>query len=310
MCKVLVRTNGMEHKEWLRYRKLGIGGSDAGAICGLNPYVSPMHVYLDKTGDESEEKENEAMKQGRELEEYVAKRFCEETGLKVRRANVIYTHEKYPFMLANVDRMIVGEDAGLECKTASPFNRAKWRDGEIPPHYLLQCHHYMAVTGAKAWYLAVVIYSTEFKYMKIERDEEIIQYLIAIESEFWNQHVLAGKLPEPDGSEAADIVINRYFRKAMEEEQVELQGFDEKIKRRMEINELQKKLDNENRMIEQEIKLYMGNAEAAISDSFKVLWKNALTSRLDTQKLKEELPDIYERFCKKIESRRFMVRTV
>ena len=44
MCKT-ISTMGMEHEEWLRLRKGGIGGSDAGAMCGLNPYRSPMAVY-------------------------------------------------------------------------------------------------------------------------------------------------------------------------------------------------------------------------------------------------------------------------
>ena len=73
--KKLVSTLGIEKEEWLRYRKGGIGGSDAGAVCGLNPYRTAMEVYYDKTSDEIEEMDNEAMRQGREFEEYVARRF-------------------------------------------------------------------------------------------------------------------------------------------------------------------------------------------------------------------------------------------
>ena len=84
--KKLVSTLNLSKTEWLQYRKKGIGGSDAGAVCGLNPYVSEMDVYLDKiNSDIVEEKDNEAMKQGRDLEDYVARRFTEETGLKVRK---------------------------------------------------------------------------------------------------------------------------------------------------------------------------------------------------------------------------------
>ena len=87
--KKLVSTLGLRREEWLRYRKRGIGGSDAAAVCGLNPYSSPLQVYLDKTSGENGY-DNEAMRQGRDLEEYVARRFTEETGRKVRRANAIY----------------------------------------------------------------------------------------------------------------------------------------------------------------------------------------------------------------------------
>ena len=63
------------------------------------------------------------MRQGRDLEDYVAQRFSEETGFKVRRANAIYQSEEHPLLLADFDRLIVGQKAGLECKTVSPFLR-------------------------------------------------------------------------------------------------------------------------------------------------------------------------------------------
>ena len=119
---IKISTTDLTHEEWLRLRKAGIGGSDAGAICGLNPYASPMSVYYEKTSLEAEDFDNESMRQGRDLEDYVARRFMEETGLKVRRSNVMYQSETYPFMLANVDRLISGENMGLECKTASAYS--------------------------------------------------------------------------------------------------------------------------------------------------------------------------------------------
>ena len=97
--KKLVSTLNLDKKEWLKYRKGGIGGSDAGAICGLNPYRTAMQVYNDKRTDEIVEFDNEAMREGRDLEEYVARRFMEVTGKKVRRANTMFCDEENPFML-------------------------------------------------------------------------------------------------------------------------------------------------------------------------------------------------------------------
>ena len=167
----LVSTLHMDHEVWLENRRKGIGGSDAGSICGLNPYSSAISVFQDKTQPLTEKPDNESMRQGRDLEEYVARRFMEETGKKVRRANAIFYKEEQPFMLANVDRLIVGENAGLECKTASAYSADKWKDGHIPESYEIQCHHYMAVTGADAWYIACVTLGKEFIWHKIERDE-------------------------------------------------------------------------------------------------------------------------------------------
>lgn len=306
--KKLISTLNLPHEEWLKYRKQGIGGSDAGAVCGLNPYSTAMNVYYDKTTPDAGIEDNEAMRQGRDLEAYVAQRFMEETGLKVRRSHAMYGHEQYPFMLADVDRLIVGQNAGLECKTASAYSADKWKNGEIPPHYYIQCLHYMAVTGADAWYLAVVILGQEFKYMKIERNEEEIHNLEAIEADFWNQHVVPGIMPSPDGSKVCDEVISRYFPFARKGAAIPLTGFDEKLERREEIELLIKKLETESRQIEQEIKLYMEDAECAASDRFRVSWNSFESVRIDSKKLKSEQPETYEQFSKRNTARRFTVK--
>lgn len=305
--KKLVSTANIDKADWLKYRKLGIGGSDAGAICGLNPYRTAMQVYYDKTSEEVEELDNEAMRQGREFENYVARRFTEATGKKVRRANYMFQDKVHPFMLADVDRMIVGENAGLECKTASPYLEDKWKDGNIPMSYQIQCHHYMAVCNAEAWYIAVLIYGKEFKYYKIERDEQIIADLIQIEKDFWENYVEKKVLPEPDGSKIADSVIAEYFKNTLTET-IPLTGFDEKLKRRQELVEVIDRMDTEKKQIEQELKMYLGEAEQAENESFRVTWKAVSSKRIDVTRLKEEEPEIYEKYLQTTKSRRFMVK--
>ena len=255
--KRLVDTTKITHEEWLRYRKMGISGTDAGSICGLNPYRSAMQVFIDKTTDTIEEIDNEAMKQGRDLEEYVAQRFCEMTGKKVRRANAIFSNDEHPWMLANFDRLIVGERAGLECKTVSAYGADKWKDGAVPMHYLLQCQHYLAVSGYDTWYIAALILGKEFIIRKIERDEELISDLIKIEKHFWENHVLAGVMPNPDGSKSADEFLSQYFGKAKKDSAIELIGFDARLERRDTIIQEVAKLQKEQSLIEQEIKMYM-----------------------------------------------------
>lgn len=297
----------VSHEDWLKMRKTGIGGSDAGAICGLNPYTTAMAVYRDKTSEETESEDKEAMRQGRDLEDYVAKRFMEATGLKVRRSNFMYRSVDYPWMLANVDRLIIGEDAGLECKTASAYNADKWKDGEIPPHYLIQCYHYMAVTGIRSWYIAVVILGRDFKYVKVEWDDELIQNLIEIEADFWNNHVLSDVMPEPDGSKVCDEVLEQYFHTSRKGASIPLVGFNAQLERRMELNALIDKLELEKNQIDQQIKLYMKDNELAVSDRYKVMWTTVSSSRVDTKRLKADKPDVYNEFLKTSSSRRFTV---
>lgn len=305
--KKLVSTLNLDKREWLKYRKSGIGGSDAGAVCGLNPYRTAMQVYQDKVSEEIEEMDNEAMRQGREFEDYVAKRFMEATGKKVRRANAMFYNEEYSFMLADVDRMVVGENAGLECKTASPYMADKWKDGNIPLSYQIQCYHYMAVSNADAWYLAVVIYGREFKYYKIERDEAVIADLIQIEKAFWENHVMKQQIPDPDGSKLADSVIAEYYKNSIADT-IPLTGFNEKLERRQELSELIGRMDMEKKKIEQELKLYLGENERAENEQFMVSWKSVQSNRLDEKRLKEEEPEIYEKYKKSVSNRRFTVK--
>lgn len=305
--KKLISTLNIDKESWLKYRKQGIGGSDAGAVCGLNTYRTAIQVYYDKTSDSIEDVDNEAMRQGRELEEYVARRFSEASGKKVRRANAMFYDEKNPFMLADVDRMIVGENAGLECKTASPYSEEKWRDDKILLSYQLQCYHYMSVCNADAWYIAVLIYGRDFKYYRIERDDEVIENLIRIEKEFWNEYVLKQVIPDPDGSKTADVAIAERFKES-KSITIPLTGFDERLERRQELLSLLEKIETEKRQIDQELKLYLGDAEIAENESYRVSWKNISRSSIDEKRLKAEQPEIYEKYRRETTSRRFTVK--
>lgn len=303
----LVSTLDLPKTDWLKYRKKGITGTDAGAICGLNPYSSAFQIYQDKITDEIEEFDNESMRQGRDLEEYVARRFSEETGLKVRRANAIFQNEENPFMLADFDRLIVGQKAGLECKTVSPYSSDKWNDGNIPLHYQMQVQHYLAVSGFDCWYIAAVIFGREFLIRKIERDEELINYLIDIERGFWYNNVLAGIMPEPDGSDNCSEMIAKMYFKGQENKTIKLSGYKEILDRRADLDKLIKKMEKEKKEIDQKIKMEMQDATVALEAGYKISWSNFEQNKLDTKKLKEEKPDIYKEYCKSSTNRRFTV---
>ena len=298
----------MTNEEWLRLRKTGIGGSDAGAVCGVNPYSSAIKVFRDKTSDNVEETDNEAIRIGHDLEKYVADRFSEATGLKVRRSNYMYRSIEHPFMIADIDRFVVGEAAGLECKTVSAYSADKWANGKTPLHYIMQCYHYMAVTGKKTWYIAAVILGKEFVYRKIDRNDEIISELINIEERFWNNYVLTGTIPPPDGSNSCDEIIAEYFKNAKKSSTIELIGFDDKLNRRENILHQISKLQEEQKKIEQEIKLYMRDNEYAYSNDFNISWCNVDSVRLDTKRIKAEEPGIYSKYVKSSHCRRFEIK--
>ena len=305
--KRMISTVGLSRADWLRTRRQGITGTDAGAITGMNPYVSAFQVYQDKLSTDIQEADNETMRQGRDLEEYVASRFMEATGFKVRRANAIFRNEAHPIMLADFDRLIVGQKAGLECKTVSPYSADKWKNGAIPLHYQMQVQHYLAVSGFDCWYLAAVILGKEFIIRKIDRDEELIQYLITIEERFWKEHVLAHVMPEPDGSNSCSEAIAHLYFKSNGAKSVQLLGCSGLLDRRQELSDLIDKMEKERTVIDQKIKLQMQDAAYGTAAPYRVSWISSDTTRLDTKRLKAEQPSIYSQYSKTTTSRRFTV---
>lgn len=304
--KKLVVTLGLTKEDWLRYRKTGITGTDAGAITGMNPYRSAFQVYQDKLSEEISTEDNEAMRQGRDFEDYVARRFTEETGFKVRRANAIYQNEEHPIMLADFDRLIVGQKAGLECKTVSPYSSDKWKDGAIPFHYQMQVQHYLAVSGFDCWYIAALILGKELIIRRIDRDEELIRNLITIEERFWREHILAHRMPDPDGSKSCSDEIARLYFKADNSKIVPLYC-GSLLDRRQELSDLIDRMEKEKAGIDQKIKLEMQDAAYGTTDRYRVSWTTTETNRLDTKLLKAEEPALYNKYCKTSSSRRFTV---
>ena len=201
MAKLIMTAEQIKDRNaWLEVRNSGLGGSDAGAIIGLNPYKKPYQLWLEKTGQIEQEdlSDNEAVYWCTVLDEAVANRFTEVTGKKVRKSGLLRSDE-YLFMLASPDRMVVGENAGLEIKTANGFAAKKWEGDEVPDSYYCQCQHYMAVTGCEKWYIACLLGGQRFVWKTIDRNDTDIQALIMAEKEFW-KHVTEQTAPPVDSS--------------------------------------------------------------------------------------------------------------
>ncbi len=309
-AKVLINTLNMDHKQWLQARTQGIGGSDVSAIAGLNKWKSAVQVFLEKTqAIEKEGVQSEAAYFGNVLEEVVAKEFAKRTDLKVQRRNAILQHPEYPWMLANVDRLIVGEKIGLECKTASEYLKKEWEDEEVPAAYLLQCQHYMAVTGYEAWWIAVLIGGNKFVHKKIERDEELIQYLIDIEKDFWLNNVEKNEPPLFDGSDASTELLKHLYPESITDSFVSLGKQEELlIEARDQVDREIKVLQEQKAEYENKIKAKLGTSEAGGTENYKVFWKSYTTNRFDSKRFKADHPDLYEQYVKESKSRKFTVK--
>jgi len=285
-----IDTRNMPRSVWLEHRRRTIGGSDAAAILGLHRNSTPMTVWADKTGRLPPEEETEAMRQGRDLEPYVADRWCEETGKKVHRVNRMIYNPAYPYAHADIDRKVVGENAGLECKTISAFDiEDKLENGEYPAHYYVQCVHYMAITGADRWYLAVLVLGRGFYCFVIERNEDEIAALMEQETAFWETYVLPDVPPPVDGEEPTTDALKKMYSDTVSAD-VRL---DDDIL--VQYEKFKTERDTAAKSMEaakQSIMLKMAECETGHSDAYEVKWKKQQRRSYDVAKFMREHPDI------------------
>lgn len=311
--KPYISTKDMTRQQWLEARRKGIGGSDASAIMGQNPWASPLTVYFDKVGIAPEKAESEAMRQGTDCEEVVAKRFEKESGLKVRRCNKMFHHPEYPWMQANIDRQVItgdGSFVGLECKTTSPFNQTDFNAGGIPANYFWQCQHYMAVTGAKEWYLAVMVFSTAFHTFKIPRDETAIAQLIEAERSFWHDNVLLNVAPYPSGIDAEDQVIDTIYANARYDAAANIDDMRSQLDLLALYEKDAESLDEKIKAIKQQLKLRLGACTKASTGRWAVTWKDETRTTIDSKRLRAELPETFAMYSKTSVSRPLKIKEV
>lgn len=309
--KVLANTENMPYEDWLSHRRLGIGGSDASIVCGINQYKSPVELWMDKTNQLPYQEAGEAAYWGTQLESIVRNEFSKRTGIFVAENHELLQSEEYPFMLANLDGVCEVPDYGpciFEAKTASAFKAGEWEDS-IPDEYQLQIQHYMAVTDYKATYIAVLIGGNTFRWKMVERDEELISMLIHLESKFW-QHVQDGTPPPLDGSDAAAKFLANRFPESAPNSKIALPTsavdlllqYDDACRQLETINEQKQQAENR-------IKEMMGDNEVGTVGGRIVTWKTMSQERLDSKTFRAEHPGLYKKYANKTTYRRFSIKT-
>jgi putative phage-type endonuclease len=312
----LVKTQGLSRDDWLSVRRTGIGGSDAAAAVGLNPYVSPLELWLDKTRRDARlakpdpHDTTEPIYWGTLLEPIVAAAYTQQTGNRVRKVNAVLQHPTIPFMLANLDREIVGVPGVqiLECKTAGEFGARLWRDG-VPEYVQVQVQHQLTVTGKHAADVAVLLCGQKLEVHRIERDDELIARLIPLEAQFW-RYVETDTPPPADGSESADRALRCLYPGTggtvdFTDDRRLSSVFADLVAVRADIEQR----ETQEALLKQMIQQAMGEADRAIFETGSVSFRRSRDSAgVDLKRLLADHPEFETQYAlTKPGSRRFLV---
>lgn len=288
MIKELTYSN---KEEWLSLRRGYIGGSDAGAVVGLNPYKSAYALWAEKTGKLPEFEGNLITEVGSYLEEFVATLFERETGKKVRRKNRMMVNEAYPWACADVDRTVVGENSIVEIKTTNSFPAMrKFKNGEYPESWYCQMTHYLAVGGYEKAYLAVLIGCREFKIFELERDDSEIAALMAEEEKFWKL-VETNTPPAADGAASTSETISSLYPDS-NDDTVSLVAYENDLRQYMALTAQIKELETLKDEMANRVKAFMGESGKGETSSYKVSWTSSERKTFDTKKFAADHKDM------------------
>ena len=300
-----IKTNS--HEEWLEERKKSLGGSDVGAVLGMNEYSSPYKVWADKTGKLPPFEGNEWTRLGNDLEGYVAERFMDASGLKVVNDSATWRNDKYPHLHANLDRRVVGMKAGVECKLTSELNAKKYKNGEFPDRFYAQCVEYLCVTEFERWYLAVLIYGKGIKIYQMTRipddvvpewceasvyvDDGEIEAMAKATADFWNNYVLTDTPPMADGSKSTSETLRQIYPES-NGDTVSLMAFEEDLKQYKHLASLEEDYKKMKEECANKIKAYMQDASIGESGNFKVSYSSYVKNTFDHKAFAKDNPGI------------------
>lgn len=306
-------------KEQKEFRRSGIGGSDVGGILGASRFSTPLSVYAEKLGIFQKE-ETSQMEMGHIMEPVIADIFMKKTGKKVHNVTEAITSKRNPLFFANLDRRVVGEQAGLEIKNPSQWVDGLY-DGTAPEENILQCQHYMAVTGYPSWYLAVLIGGNDFRWFTVERDDELISIAHERCLKFWQDHVVPKKPPEPTGkdidrqilsvlyNEGPDSTLLIYLNKKQQAgDKFKLGEKAQKLLVRLDEAKLEVKLaEGREASVKNQILLELGGLELANAGTKDISFRKYFKKSLNQKGLQLKYPAIYQEFLEETSYRQLKI---
>lgn len=295
-------------EQWLQARAKGIGGSEITAVMGLDPYATPYALWERKTGRVADFGDNKFTRAGNYLEDAVGKMFSDSTGLEIyQNPDMHFAHPDFPHLLGTPDRFVSMKhgDAVLEIKTTQKrITREDVTEGHMLRWYF-QVLWYMGITGKKKGFIAWLCSGVDFDYIEVGFQPDIFADMVEAGNAFWANNVLADTPPPPLTKEDILKSIGKVLPDAIEGPE-EVLAYHAQIK----ANTAKiKELEDANAELKTAVQLMMSDKSIMTYQGAALFtWKEAETVRLDTKKLKEEAPEVWQRFAKTSVVRTFLTK--
>lgn len=282
-------------EEWLANRSNGIGASEVGTILGLNPFETPYQLWRRKKGLDAPKIENFAMRAGHYLEDAVAHFFADDTEAYIIKNTTddftIRSVEK-PFLQVSPDRLFWWKGskhtekrkAVLECKTT----QLQIDPDNLPKHWFCQLQMNMGVGEYQDGALAWLTQGREFNYRIITFDKDFYEWMVGEVEDYWYRYIVGDE--EPQATTADDILMkfpHEQHGKIIQATE-DIQGLLYQLRT---LKDTGKELQLQTKEIEDNIKVYLGDAEALVDNTGKVLatWKTAKpTKKFDLKALEAD----------------------
>jgi putative phage-type endonuclease len=218
----------MDRSTWLEERKKGITSTDASAIAGLNPWKTPLAVYLEKLGLVDPKPPTKQMLAGLRMEPVIAGLYEEETGQKLNAPNPfeLVVRPDFPWLRTSLDRLLPEKNKIVELKNVAQKTNDWGEPGtdEIPTYYIMQCQHqimacqYLLTMPIQEVDVAVLFAGWDFQVYHIRRNQEYQDVLFSLEEGFWER--VQQKNPPALRENEVPEALNRLLK--VEEKMVEL----------------------------------------------------------------------------------------
>lgn len=294
--------------ETLKERKKGLGGSDIAAIFGLSKWMTPYQLYIDKTTDEiaEEDIDNDQIYWGNLLEPVILQVYTKKTGRLAKKPDPMIWSKEHNFLFANLDAIT---NCGRIVEVKTSRISSEWGEegsDDIPQEYILQIQHYMLVTGMQVTDIAVLITGSDFRLYEVHADKELQSIIIDKAKQFW-QMVLDRTPPEFTTVED----VQHRFKDQNDSAFFANEDLLDAVIRIKKIKEQAKILEKEEDDIKIKIMSAMQNCSRLLyKDQCLATWSKPKPSkRFDAAAFKINYPELYEQFCKQIETtRRLLIK--